>query len=221
MENNLKIQLSECQKLRDRSEQLQKSLDDTLQSKTGLETSFTVREGELEKKVKQLETDLKSAADMRLELQKQVSEISHRETMHLQKYENIVVDMREAVERLERKNKDLVEQLSSYESSYTSSTSVVPEVEELKQKVVFLESQITKLEQQLERSRENLTLEREKSRTIQADLWKKEKELSDTKIDLRIANRENKTNEEEMKKLKEEAKLWEGKLKVWMTQFVV
>lgn len=206
--------MSECQKLRDRSEQLQKSLDDTLQSKTGLETSFTAREGELEKKVKQLEADLKSATDMRLELQKEVAEISHRETMHLQKYENIVVDMREAVERLERKNKDLVEQLSSYETSHTNSTSVAPEVEELKQKMAFLESQINKLEQQLERSRENLALEREKSRTIQSDLWKKEKELSDAKIDLRIANRENKTSEAEISKLKEEAKLWEGKLKV-------
>ena len=35
--------------------------------------------------------------------------------------------------------------------------------------------------------------EREKSRQMQSDLWKKEKELSDLKIDLRIANRELKS----------------------------
>ena len=60
-----------------------------------------------------------------------------------------------------------------------------------------------------------MTLEREKSRQVQSDLWKKEKELSDAKIDLRIANRENKTSESEISKLKEDSKLWEGKLKVF------
>lgn len=200
--------------MRERAEQLQLSLDDTLQWKTGMETSFSVREGELEKKVKQLEADLRSATDTKLDLQKQIADISLRESMHLQKYENIVVDMREAVERLERKNHDLVEQLSSYESSHSHNQTVAPELEEMKQKMVFMEGQINKLEQQLERSRENLTLEREKSRTLQSDLWKKEKEVSDAKIDLRIANRENKTNEVAINKLKEEAKLWEDKLKV-------
>jgi len=47
-------------------------------------------------------------------------------------------------------------------------------------------------------------------------LWKKEKELSDAKIELtRIANRENKTSESEISKLKEDSKLWEAKLKVF------
>lgn len=211
----MKTYLAECQKLRERADQLQRSLDGTLQWKTGFETSFSIREGDLESRVKQLEADLRSAADMRLELQKQVAEISLRETMHLQKYEIIVVDMREAVERLEQKNQDLVVQLSSQESVHSSNHSVSPELEESKQKIIFLEGQVTKLEQQLERSRENLTLEREKSRQSQSELWKKEKELSDTKIDLRIANRETKTSETEIAKLKEESKLWECKLKVY------
>lgn len=71
-----------------------------------------------------------------------------------------------------------------------------------------------KLEQQLEKSRESLTLEREKARTTQSELWRKEKELSDTKIDLRIANRETKTSEAEVAKLKEAAKRFDGQLKV-------
>jgi hypothetical protein len=45
-------------------------------------------------------------------------------------------------------------------------------------------------------------------------LWKKEKELSGVKIDVRIANRETKTAESEVNKLKEEAGLFEAKLKV-------
>ncbi len=208
----MKTQLTECQKLQERAEHLQRSLDDTLQWKTGFETSFSIRESELEKKVKQLEADLRSTADMKLELQNQVAEISHREAMHLQQYETMFVDMREAVDRLEQKNRDLSEQLSNSLSNANNQSS--PEVEEMKPKIVFLEGQISKLEQQLERSRENLTLEREKSRQTQTELYKKEKELNDAKIDLRIAKREMTSTEAEMIKLKEDAKLWEGKLKV-------
>lgn len=212
LENNLKTQLTECQHLRERSEQLQRSLEDTLQWKTGFETSFCVREGELESRIKQLEADLRSTTDMKLDLQKKVADISQREATNLQKYETMMVDMQQAVERLAQKNQELLSQQSSFESSNSKSSAA--EVDEMKQKIVFLEEQIAKLEQQLEKTRENLTLEREKARQVQSDLWKKEKELSDAKIDLRIANRETKTSENENSKLKEEAKLWEGKLKV-------
>lgn len=210
----MKAYFSECQTLRERANQLQKSLDDTLQWKNDVETSFSVRGEELENRVKQLESDLRNAAELKLELQRQVADLSHRETVQLQKYENIVVDMKEAVERLERKNLDLQAQLSSHEASTITNQSTSSEVDEMKQKMIFLEGQINKLEQQLERSRESLTLEREKSRQTQSELWKKEKELNDAKIDLRIANREIKTAESDLNKLKEEAKLWEGKLKV-------
>ena len=206
----MKKQLAECQKLQERADHLQRSLDDTLQWKTGFETSFSIRESELEKKVKQLEADLRSTADMKLQLQNEVAEISQREAMNLEKYEAIAVDMREAVDRLEQKNRDLSEQLSLSNSNNQS----VPEVEEMKQKILFLEGQINKLEQQLDRSRENLTLEREKSRQNQTELYKKEKELNDAKIDLRIAKREMTSTETEMAKLKEDAKQWEAKLKV-------
>ena len=43
---------------------------------------------------------------------------------------------------------------------------------------------------------------------------KKEKELSDVKIDLRIVNREMKTIQTQMNKLEEESKDWELKMKV-------
>ncbi len=57
-------------------------------------------------------------------------------------------------------------------------------------------------------------MEKEKSRTFQNDLFRREKELSDAKIDARIAGRETKTAEAEVAKLKESAKLFESQLKV-------
>ena len=58
----------------------------------------------------------------------------------------------------------------------------------------------------MEKANENLTLEKEKNRTIEANLRDKEKELSDTKIDLRIARLETKTAEAQVAKLEENAK---------------
>lgn len=221
LETRLDAQLNECQALRDHADQLQKSLDSTLQWKNSFETSFCVREGELETRIKQLEGELRAATDIRIELQKQVAEVTQREANNLHKFETVVVDMREAVERLERKNNELSAQLSAKEVSNagSSSSATVHEVDELKQRIVFLEEQIVKLEQQLEKAREQLTLEREKARQVQTDLWKKEKELSDAKIDLRIANRENKTSENETAKCKEELKLLNDKIKVRISSY--
>jgi len=58
----------------------------------------------------------------------------------------------------------------------------------------------------MEKANENLTLEKEKNRTIEAKLRDKEKELSDTKIDLRIARLETKTAEAQVSKLEENSK---------------
>lgn len=208
--------MNECQNLRDHADQLQKSLDSTLQWRNSFETSFTVREGELETRIKQLEGELRATTDIRIELQKQVSEITQREANNVQKLETTIINMRDAVERLERKNQELSAQLSVNSSSntLTAASMSVHEVDELKQRIVFLEEQIAKLEQQLEKAREHLTLEKEKARHTQTDLWKKEKELSDAKIDLRIANRETKTSETENAKIKEELKLLNERVKV-------
>jgi len=64
-------------------------------------------------------------------------------------------------------------------------------------------------------------LEKEKSRTFQNDLFRREKELSDAKIDARIAGRETKTAEAEVAKLKESAKLFESQLKVNFYSYIL
>ena len=130
MESKLKNELAECQKLQERSVRLQRNLDDTLQWKTNLETTFCIRENDLEKKVKQLEADLRSTADIKLQLQNQISEILNREA-------TIADDVREAVDRLEQKNQNLTEQLSNCNDRSA------PKAEQ--SKISFLEGQINNL----------------------------------------------------------------------------
>ena len=157
-----------------------------------------------------MDSEIRSLSKKKHEFQEQISESSFRETQHLQKYESMVTKLQEAVEKMEMKNQELTSKLSTVECN----SSVLSQAEELKQKTGFLEGQLLKVEQLLEKSRENLTLEREKSRQLQSDLWKKEKELSDVKIDLRIVNREMKTIQAQMSKLEEEDKDWKQKMKV-------
>lgn len=74
--------------------------------------------------------------------------------------------------------------------------------------------QIGKLEQKLEKVNANLTLEKEKNRTLEHNLYLREKELKDAQLDVRIGARETKTAEAEVAKLKESAKLFNSQLKV-------
>ena len=69
----MKKQLAECQRLQERADHFQTSLNDTLQWKMGFEISFSIHESEFEKKVKQLEVDLRITADMKLQLHNEAS----------------------------------------------------------------------------------------------------------------------------------------------------
>lgn len=59
----------------------------------------------------------------------------------------------------------------------------------------------------MEKASENLTLEKEKNRMLQADLLRQEKEMRDSRIELRIARRESKTAVDKLVKLEESAKI--------------
>ena len=122
-----------------------------------VESSFTERESELESRIRQLERELRQTAETKLELQQQLSEVNFRETEHLNKYETLMIQMQEAVAKLEKENRQLSES-KSLEDTASAKTLPHKEAEELKQKINFLEAQITKLDQQLEKNRENLTL---------------------------------------------------------------
>lgn len=64
-----------------------------------------------------------------------------------------------------------------------------------------MEANIIKLESQLDKAKEAAILDRQAAQTARSDLWRKEKELSDVKLDLRISEREVKKLKEETTKL--------------------
>lgn len=67
-----------------------------------------------------------------------------------------------------------------------------------------MEVNLTKLESQLDKAKEAAILDRQAAQAARTDLWRKEKELADAKLDLRISEREVKTLQEELIKLKNE-----------------
>ncbi|KAJ8679523.1 hypothetical protein QAD02_015310 [Eretmocerus hayati] len=71
-------------------------------------------------------------------------------------------------------------------------------------RISSLEEQIENLAQQLSECREKLAAEEKAAKLIHRDLWKTKKELSDAKIDKRIADREKTTAEEKVKALQGE-----------------
>lgn len=61
---------------------------------------------------------------------------------------------------------------------------------------------MAKLESQLDKAKEAAILDRQSAQSARTDLWRKEKELADAKLDLRIVQREMKSLEEQLCKLK-------------------
>ena len=205
--------MSECVRLRNEAQLLQKSLDDSLQWKSRFESSFCEKENELENRIKQLEQELRSTADVKLSLQQQLNQVSIRETDNLAKFETVVLELQEAIAKMEQRNKELCSKLSE-QQVVAAQVTPDPQVEQLKLKAITLEEKIQKLEQQLASNRQNLAQEREKYRQLESDGWKKDKELSDAKIDLRIANRELKSCKEQNDKLPQLEKEMKEKLEV-------
>ncbi|KAI4502502.1 hypothetical protein M0802_002414 [Mischocyttarus mexicanus] len=120
---------------------------------------------------------------------------------HLRKVGNL----EELLKRLEQSVTKLeAENASLKKSGFIELNSNVASSENLLEKNSHLQEQVQKLEQQLETLRENVTTERQTARQAQMTLWKKEKELSDSNLDKRIALREVKTAEGKIKTLQEE-----------------
>lgn len=76
------------------------------------------------------------------------------------------------------------------------------QLKNLNRNVFVLEAQIERLNADLEKSRETAILQREAATQAKKDLAVAEKQFSDLKFDLRIAQREAKETDEKMKKLR-------------------
>ncbi len=143
MEKRLESQLRECSSWKDRADQLQKTLDETAEWRCSFEMSFSTRESEMESRIRQLEADLRSATDLKLDLERQCLEASNLMAANHQKYEAVVLDMKEAVERMARRNQELEEEISSRSSESEHQQGAADN--QLVQKIAFLEEQVIKL----------------------------------------------------------------------------
>lgn len=97
----------------------------------------------MESRIRQLEADLRSATDLKLDLERQCAEASVLMATNHQKYEAVVLDMKEAVERMARRNQELEEEISSRGSESEHQQGAADE--QLVQKITFLEEQVLQI----------------------------------------------------------------------------
>ncbi|XP_026672144.1 uncharacterized protein LOC108628228 [Ceratina calcarata] len=148
-----------------------------------------------------LALNLEQVAQDKAALQKRLQDSLDKEEEHLRKVGNLEELLRrleQSVTKLETENATL-----KLETVQVPSTSTISKMEIVKTDT-HLQEQVRKLEQELQTMKENLSAERQITKQMQLNLWKKEKELSDANLDKRIAVRESKKADEKIKTLQEE-----------------
>ncbi|XP_049838505.1 citron rho-interacting kinase [Schistocerca gregaria] len=158
-----------------------------------------------------LETELREVTEERMSLQNALCEAQRKQEEENQKVatlEELLHRLEQGLLRLEEENLKLRDQ----SQTVTVDTRDDEEMKKLVNEKVILQTQIEKLESQLDKLKETSVLEREAARIVQDNLIKVEKQLSNAKIDLRIAQREAKTAEDNAKALQEEKKRLEQRL---------
>jgi len=117
-----------------------------------------------------------------------------------------VCNLEELLKRLENSVTKLEAENAVLKQDEVSSATRATIVEVTDTKVFHRQEETEKLKQQLQSLREELTVEKQTAKQAQLNLWKKEKELSDTNLDKRIAVREAKRAEDKIKTLQDKIK---------------
>jgi citron Rho-interacting kinase len=208
LEEKLHKEKQDCQELRKQLLKVEGELSESLMSQ---ENTLATREVERESHVAMLEAELKQAGADKMKLQHRLQEALDKEeedTRKLETLEGLLKRLEQGLVHLEEENLKL-KALNKSTENVSSHNSLVEELE--KQKVILL-AQVEKLELQVQKMNEMSLLDKQTARTCQHQLWKKEKELSDVKLDVRIAQREAKTAEDQVRALQEEKQKWGEKL---------
>ncbi|CAB3369572.1 Hypothetical predicted protein [Cloeon dipterum] len=168
----------------------------------------------LEKKVADLEKDVNKLQAEKSNLEQRLEDATSKHEEQQQKFEALeecMAKMEEKIESLEEENENLqsCELNQSKRLSIAATVSITTPTQKesnanTQKDIDCLKAQLEHVEAQLEKSREGAVLDRQACRTAQTDLFKKERELSDAKLDLRITQRELKTSESLNKTLQEE-----------------
>ncbi|KAL0268687.1 UNVERIFIED_CONTAM: hypothetical protein PYX00_010527 [Menopon gallinae] len=200
LQQKLEAEMNECAKLRSRIAEMEAELTNTTNSFIDHESAIAQRE----QSVNALEEELRQVSEEKIDLQMKLQKTKEFEEENRQKLSSleIVVDrLEEGVIKLEAENTKLKQQLGAYTQPITSEAET-----RYQERITLLEDQIDKLENQVQNLRETAVLDKAALKNTRSELWKTEKQLSDAKIDIRIARRETKTAEEMIATLNDDLK---------------
>lgn len=185
LEGQLTREKEECSRLRQQLQNVSCQLNESIASLSSLGSTRSLKEEEQEAKIRELEKELKTITGDKVNLQSQLMLIKAKEGEHTAK-----------ISELEQLLTKLGETVTLLEGKKHSSESCE---ETFKAKLECLETQ-------LDSARSALTQEKERREKLADDLKKAKQELSDSKLDLRVAEREAKATQDTIAFLREKSR---------------
>ncbi|XP_042883993.1 citron rho-interacting kinase-like isoform X1 [Penaeus japonicus] len=185
LECQLTQEKKECSILRNQLQELTGRLNESRASYESLDSTRSLREEEQEAKIKELEQELKFATSGKLDLQNQLAVVRAREGEHKSKISEL--------ELLLSKLDDTVRSLENKKSS----TEACEET---------FQAKLQLLETQLESAKAASEQDKEKCKKLSEDLRVAKAELSDCKLDLRVAQRDAKSSQDTISYLRERSR---------------
>ncbi|KAK4323358.1 hypothetical protein Pmani_005912 [Petrolisthes manimaculis] len=183
MEEEVSKTRRECARLRQQLQDVSGQLNESVASLESLGSTRSLREEEQEAKLKQLEKELKTATSEKVNLQSQMTLLQAREGEHktkINELEVLLAKLDETVQKLESKKS-------------------LSQVEKYQAKVECLETQLESL-------RSAQAQEKEKIKKLSEELRVAKQDLSDSKLDLRVAEREAKSTQDTIAYLREKSR---------------
>ncbi|XP_045599128.2 citron rho-interacting kinase [Procambarus clarkii] len=191
LEDQLARERGECSRLRHQLQEMSGQLNESMASLESVSSTRSLKEEEQEGKIRELQQELKSIASDRVNLQSQLMQVKVREGEHKSKIselEFLLSRLDETVRTLESKK---------------SSTQACEEMYRAKLQV---------LETQLEAARSAQVQENENTKKLSNELTEVQKQLSDSRLDMRVAQRELKSAQDTISYLRDKIREQRGQL---------
>ncbi|KAG7169946.1 Citron Rho-interacting kinase-like [Homarus americanus] len=193
--DNLECQLNkekkECSRLRHQLQEVSGQLNESMISLESVTSTHSLKEEEQEAKIKELEGELRRIASDKVNLQSQLMQVKAREGEHKSK-----------IAELELLLSKLDETVHSLESK-KSSTEAFEETYQAKLQL---------LETQLDSARAAHSQDKEKLKKLSDELTEVKQEISDSKLDVRVSQREVKSAQDTISYLREKTREQRGQL---------
>ncbi|XP_045137030.1 citron rho-interacting kinase-like [Portunus trituberculatus] len=185
LKNQVDREKEECSRLRQQLQNVSCQLNESIASLSSLGSTRSLKEEEQEAKIKELEQELKVVTGDKVNLQSQLMVVKAKEGEHkakISELELLLAKLDETVNQLEGKKHST----EACEDMY--------------------KARLECLETQLDGARSALAQEKEKVKKLTEDLKQFKQELSDCKLDLRVAEREAKSTQDTIAFLREKSR---------------